>query len=213
MQVSESVPARIRRREQIVEATIEVIARDGVAMASYERIREHAGISSTRLISYHFVSKDELLQAVLEHIVAHAGTVMGPRIAAAGTHRERLAEYIRANVAFLAERPSYAVAAIEVLGAIAPAAAGTETEDQSELLLRRLFDDGRSAGEFRAFDTAVMAATLRAAIDRAVTRFGRRPDTDLIAWGDELVAAFDRAVRADPAAVGETGSTDEGARS
>ncbi|MEP7024912.1 MAG: TetR family transcriptional regulator, partial [Actinomycetota bacterium] len=42
------------RRSQIVTATIDVIAEVGFGQASFARIAERAGLSSTRLISYHF---------------------------------------------------------------------------------------------------------------------------------------------------------------
>ena len=53
------------RRAQIVAATMQVIAEDGLAQASFARIAERAGLSSTRLISYHFAGKDELIEAVV----------------------------------------------------------------------------------------------------------------------------------------------------
>src|SRR6188508_3405787 len=56
------------RRAQIVGATIEVIAELGYGQASYARIAERAGLSSTGLISYHFSSKADLIGAVLVEI-------------------------------------------------------------------------------------------------------------------------------------------------
>lgn len=51
------------RREQIVRATVAVIAAEGHPQASYARIAAHASLSSTRLIFYHLTSKDELVAA------------------------------------------------------------------------------------------------------------------------------------------------------
>ncbi|MDM4763684.1 TetR family transcriptional regulator [Galbitalea sp. SE-J8] len=183
------------RRSQIVEAMIEVIASEGVRAASFARIREHAGLSSTRLISYHFDSRAELLGAALTRIIELASERMSPRIAAATTSRGRLEAYIRSNIEFLAERPDYAVAAVEILSAIGTPADEDAAADTAEQLLTRLFADGQLAGEMRTLDAALYASAVRAAIDRAVTRFARTPGLDLHRCADELVELFDRAVR------------------
>ena len=60
-------PIAAARREQIVAAAIEVIAAAGFAQASFARIAEHAGLSSTRLISYHFAGKADLMATVAGH--------------------------------------------------------------------------------------------------------------------------------------------------
>src|SRR5687768_12945642 len=70
MQVTARSTAAAARRAQILEATIAVIAEEGFAKASFARIRERAGLSSTRLISYHFAGKAELVAALVEHVVA-----------------------------------------------------------------------------------------------------------------------------------------------
>ncbi|CUR57284.1 hypothetical protein NOCA1120472 [metagenome] len=47
-----------------------MVAEEGFARATFARIAERGGLSSTRLISYHFAGKDELVAAVVEHVVA-----------------------------------------------------------------------------------------------------------------------------------------------
>jgi Bacterial regulatory proteins, tetR family len=58
------------RREQIVQATIDVLAERGYAGTTFDAICAHAGLSSKRLISYHFATKDDLLATVLTDAVA-----------------------------------------------------------------------------------------------------------------------------------------------
>lgn len=53
-----------QRRQQIVDAAITVMGRDGFAAASIDEITREAGISRG-LVSYHFRDKAELLSAVL----------------------------------------------------------------------------------------------------------------------------------------------------
>ncbi|MFH5879205.1 TetR/AcrR family transcriptional regulator [Arthrobacter sp. NA-172] len=48
------------RRDRIIEATLDVIAAQGVAGASHRKIAEHAGVPLGSM-TYHFASMDELL--------------------------------------------------------------------------------------------------------------------------------------------------------
>jgi len=82
------------RRSQIVAATIEVIADLGYGQTSFARIAERAGLSSTRLISYHFAGKDELIAAVAADVLASIGRYMAQRVGAATSAAGRLRAYI-----------------------------------------------------------------------------------------------------------------------
>ena len=186
------------RRAQIITAAIDTIAELGYGNSSFARIAKRAGISSTRLISYHFDDKAELVTAVVDAVLAEAGELMRKRIHAAGTRPAQLAAYIEANLEFIAEHPTAIRAVIEI-------AANARADDGASLvrgqpaadpiaLLTELFRAGQDAGEFRAFDPAVMAVTLRAAIDAAAST----PDLDPHAYGAELVTLFTLATRQDP---------------
>ena len=181
------------RRAEIIRATIAVIAERGYSATSFARIIEHAGLSSTRLVSYHFESREALMRATLEQIVAEAAGVMQPLMAAESTARGQLAAYIRGNLGFLADRPAHARAAVEIVANL-PASPGVPASDDTSVnLLVAHFSTAQAAGEMRSFDPHVMAVTVRAAIDAAVIRAGNT-DTDLSAWAEELVTTFDRAV-------------------
>jgi AcrR family transcriptional regulator len=55
------------RREQLVDAAIEVLAAEGLTKATTRRITDHAGLA-LGAFHYAFRSKDDLLQAVIERI-------------------------------------------------------------------------------------------------------------------------------------------------
>jgi len=198
MRVNDSVTASARRA-QIVTAAIDTIAELGYGNASFARIARRAGISSTRLISYHFDDKAELVRAVVAAVIAEATDHMVKRMRAAGGGRtETMAAYIESNLEFIAEHPTAIRAVLEIT-------ANARTDDGTPLVelpeiddpvarLAAMFRDGQQAGEFRRFDPQVMAVTLRAAIDAAATR----PGLDPHAYAAELVALFTRAVRKDP---------------
>src|SRR3569833_2442999 len=94
------------RRAQIVRAAIEVIAEDGYAKASFSRIAKHAGLSSTGMISYHFVGKEDLLKACVTEIEEITGAFMQPRIDAAVGHVAQLRAFVESNVELVGEHPA-----------------------------------------------------------------------------------------------------------
>jgi AcrR family transcriptional regulator len=194
MRVNDTVAAGARRA-QIVTAAIDTIAELGYGNASFARIAKRAGISSTRLISYHFDDKAELVRAVVGAVLSEAAEYMGKRLRTGGTPTELLTTYIESNLEFIAEHPTAIRAVIEI-------AANARTDDGTPLVpadgaehpvsrLATLFRAGQDAGEFRSFDPVVMAVTLRAAIDAAAAR----PDLDPHAYAAELVGLFTQGTR------------------
>ncbi|WP_439901443.1 TetR/AcrR family transcriptional regulator [Microbacterium azadirachtae] len=181
------------RRAEIIEATVRVLAEQGFAAASFARIREVAELSSTRMISYHFVDKAALMGALVEHVVQQAAAVMVPAMEAEATWRGKLAAYLTSNLRFLAENRLAARAVIEVIRN-APRTDNDLREDTSALLLSLLLTQGQEAGEFRAFDPLVMARSIRATID-AFAMAMPSEEAATAATIDEIVALYHRATR------------------
>lgn len=179
------------RRDQIVDATIAVLAERGYAAASYDAICELAGLSSKRLISYHFKSKDELLAEVLHRVTTDAAAFMRPFLDAAEGPAAKLAAYVRSNVEFIAARPDHVRAVQQIVSGQVPVP--SEEADGAIARLVGLFDEGQRSGDFRAFDSPLMAVTLRAAIDAVAGRLVGGADPQLCA--DELTETFRRATR------------------
>ena len=133
MQVT--MPARsaaaTARRAQILDATIDVIAQEGFARASFARICERAGLSSTRLISYHFAGKAELVAALVEHVIAGIGEHVGARVMAAETPGARLGAYIDGVVGYADTHraPMSALLQVVTSGAWGDGAAGAERRE------------------------------------------------------------------------------------
>lgn len=181
------------RRAEIIEATMRVLAEQGFAAASFARIREVAELSSTRMISYHFADKAALMGALVEHIVQQAAAVMVPAMEAEPTWAGKLAAYLRSNLRFLADNRLAARAVIEVIRN-APRADNGLREDTSALLLSLLLAQGQEAGEFRVFDTLVMARSIRATIDAFAMTMPSGEAATAVAI-DEIVALYHRATR------------------
>ncbi|GAA0849479.1 TetR/AcrR family transcriptional regulator [Streptosporangium amethystogenes subsp. fukuiense] len=204
MQVSqgEGTPAErsftgAARRAQIIAATIETIAELGYGQTSFARIAERAGLSSTRLISYHFAGKDELMSAAVADFYHHIGQFMAGRMAGVTCARDALRTYITALVAYIADNRARMRAMMEIFLNFRDEGGASRSYDENEVLghLQRILRDGQRGGEFRDFDTFVMAATVQRALDGLPFLLEARPDLDLAACAEELVTLFDLATR------------------
>jgi AcrR family transcriptional regulator len=188
-------PAATARRAQIITATITVIAEEGFAQASFSRIAARAGLSSTRLISYHFAGKDELVAAVLDHVFAQIGGYMSERVGAATDAWGRLRAYIEGNIEFIdTHRPQMkALLEIVLAGGLPEGAARNAT---AESALTAILRQGQQEGDFRDFDPRVLAMTVQRSVEGLPFLLAAEPDFDTAAYARELLALFDRGIRA-----------------
>ncbi|MGS0686481.1 TetR/AcrR family transcriptional regulator [Nakamurella sp. GG22] len=180
------------RRTQIVEAAIAVIAEVGYAKASFAKIAEHAGLSSTRLISYHFSSRSELMDAVVTDVIGRIGRHVGERVALETTAAGQLSAYILAVVGFIdRDRASMIALAEVVLGAGFDD--GIEADRSATDGVAAILLHGQQTGEFRRFDTRVMATTVQRSVDGLPFLLRAEPDLDCAEYAAELVTLFELA--------------------
>ncbi|GAA1785321.1 TetR/AcrR family transcriptional regulator [Streptomonospora arabica] len=187
------------RRRQIVAATIETIAALGLQQATFARIAERGGLSSTRLISYHFAHRRELLRAAVLHVHGMIGAHVADRIAGAADPRGELLTYIRAVVEFVDAHRTEMRALLLIHLQDDPGAERTYNAGTERGVLGAIEDmlgRGQRAGLFREFDTFVMAATVQRAVDGIPFLLQSEPDLDLSGYADELAALFDHATSA-----------------
>ncbi len=178
------------RREQIIDAAVRVIACEGCHGLSFAKVMAEGKLSSTRLISYHFGTREALLHATFAHVLAKAGAYMGPRIAAETTMRGKVREYILSNLDFVSEDTTVARAAVDLAASL-----DYPGRDAGLQLLETGFETGQADGEFRPFDVHVVAVALRGLIDATVVDVvNGRADARVAAA--ELAEMFDRAIRA-----------------
>jgi TetR/AcrR family transcriptional regulator, fatty acid metabolism regulator protein len=188
------------RRAQIIDQAIETIASLGIAQASLAQIAHKAGISKG-VITYYFESKDELLRQVASDIFNAAANEVAPQITAQPNERLRLQAYIRFAVEYIGSHRARMVALIEILTHFKGADSKPIFDrDLQEMILSDLEDllrKGQAAGDFRSFDTRVMAVTIRRAIDAVPYLYAASPDMDGSTYARELSTLFDRATRRD----------------
>ena len=182
------------RRLQIVNAAIEVIAEVGYPRTSFARIAEHAGLSSTRLISYHFADKQDLNLAIVEDVMTAIGAAVGERVGAEQTAAGMLRAYIEGVVEFVAANRARMKALLELL--LNGAMAYGPSEDAAVVShVEQILRLGQQRGEFRAFDPRIVAATVQRAVDGLPFLLDAMPDLDPTAYAQELVTLFELGTR------------------
>lgn len=188
------------RRSQIITAAIDTIAEHGYTNASLARIAQHAGISKG-VISYHFAGKEELMDEVVQQILAAVIEEVAPRVAKAPGPREALREHIIAVGEYIhGHRPEVMALGGIFNGLRTPKGwpkYGVRASEPIYESLELYFQAGQDKGVFRHFDTKVMAVTLQSSLDGAFAYWVANPGHDLPAHIAELAAIMDRAVITD----------------
>jgi AcrR family transcriptional regulator len=201
---TKSVPAGKRsftetaRRAQIVDCAIDTIAEVGFARASVDRIAKQIGVSKG-VIAYHFPKKEEIVDAIIEKVVAAGRAYMAPRIIAETSAAGRLRTYIESHLEFMDAHRKLLIALVEIAMnarradgslAIGPQAVAGRVASLEELLRA-----GQRSGEFRRFNTRVMALTIIQAIDGIPPLLTREPGLDVKLHAKELATVFALATR------------------
>jgi AcrR family transcriptional regulator len=182
------------RRAQIVQGAIAAIAEVGYHKASFTRIAERAGLSSTSRISYHFAGRDDLIGEVVREVLSTIGGFVGERMAVAADPADALDIYIHATVAFIAGHRQEMRALLEIFlagGFRYDAAAESHVVSPLEEILRQ----GQRDGQFRPFDTTVMATLIQRAVDGLPFMLAANPDLDTDSFANEVATTFELATR------------------
>lgn len=102
------------RRTQLIDAAIDVLARDGIGAATTRRITDEAGLA-LGAFHYAFASKDDLLHAVIERFSTGMETVLQDAILEPDASLEDLGEQlIRGYWRYVEETPQLQLAQYEL---------------------------------------------------------------------------------------------------
>jgi len=188
----------VARRRQIVECAIETIAKLGYAQSSLAQIAKRAGISKG-VILYHFANKDELIEQVVTDIYIAGVYFMLPKIEVQSTTSDKLRAYIQTNVDFISNHRIQVVALVNIMTSVRNEQGKLRYDVTAEepilSALEELLRIGQQEGEFRKFDTRVMAVLIRRAIDALPGLLSANRDLDLEPYKREMVTLFDLATR------------------
>lgn len=180
---------------RIVRAVIASLYSKGFTATSIGSVAADLGISKG-VIHYHFPSKETLLQETIAYIYQTAFSEVRPDIDAADNDWDKIEQFIRRSIDFHRDHADYVTALGEILTNFRPrqhrsyALRRLEQEfaEVSELLVA-----GQRSGMFVEFDPAIMAYTIRQALNGTV-RYARTDGYDLQHHADELVALFRRSI-------------------
>ena len=170
----------------------------GFARASVDQIAKRVGVSKG-VITYHFPSKEEIVDAVVEKVMAAGRAYMEPRIMAETSAAGRLRAYIESDLEFIDAYRKPLIALVEIATnarrADGSLVIGPESLARRAASLEELLRAGQRSGEFRRFNTRVMALTIIQAIDAVPLLLAREPNLDVKLHAKELATVFTLATR------------------
>jgi TetR/AcrR family transcriptional regulator, fatty acid metabolism regulator protein len=192
-----------KRRDQLVECTIEAIAELGYPRTTVAEVARRAGVSKG-VITYHFPAKDDLIQAVITGVIAEMAQYLEPRLRAADPlqHPERfIAAYLTTWTGYIQTHGRDVLALVRIYNAFRdetgrpnPAFDARATDIT---IVSQILRHGQQTGRLGRFDPHIMATVMKAALDDLLTQYADHPGLDLHAYGAELTAMFERATRPD----------------
>jgi AcrR family transcriptional regulator len=193
---------RTARRAQIVGCAIEVIAEVGYPQASIRKIADRVGIAMSAVL-YHFGSKDNLVDAIVEHMYRTMLAQVVPAVDAEPTAARKLDAYIRSTIRYFATHRVALLALTSTATSFQPGDGrrfeelGLSEELSEQLAVLdplAILQAGQRAGEFGEFPAESMALALRGAVNAVVEKILRDPGFDARGYGEDVVEIFGRAV-------------------
>jgi AcrR family transcriptional regulator len=154
------------RREEILDATLTVVARDGLAAARVGDVAEVLGVS-TGLVFYHFGTKDDLVAEAFAHAVERDLAALAAAVEGAADPEERLRRVLElygptgAAQGWRLWIDAWALAQHQApIREVLRRLDGRWTE-----ALREVVEDGVARGRFRCPDPSATVARVSALLD------------------------------------------------
>lgn len=187
------------RRAQIVAAAAETVARVGYAGASLARIAEQAGISKS-VISYHFTSKDELLDQVVTEFFTATEQYLHARLEQEESAAAKIRTWVAAQIDYFGQHRTRFLAVSDIAdNHRAPDgsrpfldATNEEIAEISAILAR-----GQAAGEFRNFAPDDVATIISRCMEGVLSAWMADDRIDLTVQTRILLDFIDHAIRAE----------------
>jgi TetR/AcrR family transcriptional regulator, fatty acid metabolism regulator protein len=196
---------QVKRRDQLVECAIDAIVELGFQRASVAEVARRAGVSKG-VVTYHFAAKEDLIRAVVADVLGAMVGYFEPRLRAAepGVFPERyVAAYVTGWVGFLRSYPRPVIALVRIYSSSRDDSGEPdgamrellEARARDTAILTHVLELGQARGTLAAFSAPVVAATVKAVLDDLMLQFAADPSLDVQAYGTELAAMFERAIR------------------
>ena len=195
---------QLKRRDQLVDCTIDAIVELGFPRASVAEVARRAGVSKG-VVTYHFPAKDDLIQAVIADVLGSMTEHMASRLLPAEPEKfpERfIAADITAWVEYFRTHTRSVIALVRIYNSFRDESGEPDpafhVRADEIAVMTRILTLGQARGTLGSFSAAVVAASVKALLDDLLTQFAADPDLDIEAYGAELIAMFERATRPGP---------------
>lgn len=171
------------RREQMMDATIEVLNEIGYKNINLSKIAKKAGIS-TGLISYHFSGKDDLIQHTLLYLIQQELHYIQEKVKSLENSSKQLIAYINASLDYQYTKPKNNIALIEIVfnarnSENIPYYLLDDDDDDDDLLknlLRDILTRGQISGCFSDFRPEIMTVMIQGIISESMLSPQKRLD-------------------------------------
>lgn len=184
----------LARQAQLLECAIDALVEEGYAGTSIAEVARRAGVSKG-VVTYHFPSKEDLLGEVAASLYRDAGNQISQAAGGSDSVIGELTEYIRSNLAFVAEHPRHVRAVMEIAANTRTTGGVPGGEDPLNAHLRELIERGQATGELAEVDAGVLAVTIRASIDAAAARAACDPAAEPRNHAEHLITIVRRTLQ------------------
>jgi AcrR family transcriptional regulator len=190
------------RRTQIVECAIEVIVELGYGAASIRKIAERVGVAMS-VVLYHFGTKDELVNAIVERGYRTLLESMTPAVEAESAAIDKVHAFVRTYMTYMAQNRTLLLAVADI-GTNYRSSQGLRLDQlsldpvlQAELAnveIETLLGAVARRGRIGGIPYESVALAVRGALDGAVAVIMRDEHFDTTAYGEDVFAMFTRFV-------------------
>jgi AcrR family transcriptional regulator len=181
------------RRAQIIACAIETIAELGYAQASLAQIGLRAKISKG-VITYHFASKEALMQAVIDAVLSQFATFVVARVTD-DRPWETLRAFLLVNADFLKAHRNQLLALFEIANNARDLTVQGYNRESDIERIAQVLAEGQQQGLFRSFDVRIMAISILALRDSVLAQSAKHADLDIDHYMHEVLMLTDHAVR------------------
>ena len=192
-----------KRRDQLVDCTIDAIAELGFARASVGEVARRAGVSKG-VVTYHFAAKEDLIRAVIADVIGSMAEFLEPRLMAADPVQfpeKFVAPYITAWVEYYRTHSRELIALVRIYNSFRDESGRPSPDFDARAVdiaaVTQVLQLGQARGGLGSFDARVTASVMKAALDDLLTQYADDPELDLESYGAQLVALFERATSPD----------------
>lgn len=180
------------RKEQIINAAIDVLKASGYINTSLSKIAKQAGVS-TGLLSYHFSGKDDLMVSTLAFLVQKEKMFIHQKVEEKQTYMDKLITFIEASLAYQVIHHGHTKALLEIVFNARTEdntpyyLVETDVENELHVLLKDILYKGQELEEFDQFDVDVIGTIIRGAIAGSLNLPQYEIDSNLEAYSEKMI--------------------------